>query len=104
MSQQTSALKKETSTMKVAYCPAVCQSCVWCYYVLLDVEFPGRQSALVELAALEEAAREEEMKVLKDAITIFNKLIEGDLLCIQLTFCAEFIEVLRISLQTAIRG
>jgi len=62
MSQQTSAMKKETSTMK---------------------------SALVELAALEEecgigasyeqrkAAREEEMKVLKDAISIFNKLIEG---------------------------
>lgn len=62
MSQQTSALKKETSTMK---------------------------SALVELAALEEecgigasyeqrkAARKEEMKVLKDAISIFNTLIEG---------------------------
>mmetsp|Transcript_68098 Transcript_68098/g.138135 ORF Transcript_68098/g.138135 Transcript_68098/m.138135 type:complete len:686 (-) Transcript_68098:58-2115(-) len=62
MSQETSALKKETSTMK---------------------------SALVELAALEEecgigasyeqrkAARKEEMKVLKDAISIFNTLIEG---------------------------
>ena len=60
MSQQTSSLKKETSTMK---------------------------SALVELAALEEecgigasyeqrkAAREEEMKVLKDAISIFNQLL-----------------------------
>lgn len=58
MSQQTSSLKKETSTMK---------------------------SALVELAALEEEcgigasyeqrkAREEEMKVLKDAISIFNQL------------------------------